>query len=61
MLGGTVNYVIVFESKIETKFCFYLRKSNIPPSSIGGFAPQEALQDIGTHIAEVDGLYTRRG
>ena len=36
-------------------------KSIYLPSSTGSSAPQEALQDIGIHIAEVDGLETRRG
>ena len=40
---------------------FYLRKIDLSPSLTVGLAPQEALQDIGTHIAEVDGLGTRSG
>tara|TARA_B100001939_G_scaffold136650_1_gene118660 strand:+ start:629 stop:757 length:129 start_codon:yes stop_codon:yes gene_type:complete len=36
-------------------------KSIYLPHQQDGLAPQEALQDIGIHIAEVDGLETRRG
>ena len=46
-LGLWPIYVILFEK-------FYLS-----PSSIGGWAPQESAEKIGTHIAEVDRLVTK--